>query len=195
MLRKLTRKRVLLALCAIAAFAIVGAAFAYLTTDGSGSGNAAVISSTDNAGKWTVSVTPDSTHPLLPGSGTASLPFTITNASSGNEGLTNVTVALATTTDSLDSTKQDIEDANGNAVTGCYASWFNVDGASGSQSDSSAPVYSSASTQDSSTQLTLPRDLASGDVVYGTATITMSDVNANQDACEGHTPKLTVSAS
>jgi hypothetical protein len=189
MFRRFTKKRVAILGVALGALALAVGAYAYLTTNGSGSGNATVISSTANANQWTVAVTPDSTHALLPNSGTASLPFSITNASSGNEGLTNVTVSLAT---SGSGSSAVIEDSNGTPVAGCLASWFNVDGTSGSQTDSNASVYTA---QNSGTLVTLPDDLASGGVVYGTATITMSDVNSSQDACEAHTPKLTVSAS
>jgi hypothetical protein len=192
MFRRFTKKRVAILGVALGALALAVGAYAYLTTNGSGSGNATVISSTANAGKWTVAVTPDSTDALLPNSGTASLPFSITNASSGNEGLTNVNVSLAT---SGSGSSAVIEDSTGTPVAGCLASWFNVDGTSGSQTDTNAPVYTSSATQNSTTLVTLPDDLASGGVVYGTATITMSDFPVSQDACEGHTPKLTVSAS
>jgi hypothetical protein len=70
---------------------IAGGAFAYFTSTGSGSGNASVGSSTN----WTVVVTSDTSNALLPGTGSETLSYTITNAGTGAQALNSVTATVA----------------------------------------------------------------------------------------------------
>ena len=93
----------------------------------------------------------------------------MTNGSDGRQQLTAAAVALAAdgTGNVLDSASSDA------AVPGCLATWFSVDNAA-------APV--------------VPVTLAGGDSVTGSATVTLTDPGANQDACQGVSPKLNISA-
>lgn len=67
-----------------------GIAAAYFTSTGAGSGSASVGS----ASNWTVAVTSDTSNALLPGSGSETLSYTITNASAGAQALTGVTATV-----------------------------------------------------------------------------------------------------
>src|SRR5947209_15645250 len=90
MFRRFTRKRALVALAAVAALAIAGAAFAYFTSSGSGTGHGTVGSST----QFAVTVNDATGGPLLPGAGTESLAYTITNPSSGTQKLSATSAAV-----------------------------------------------------------------------------------------------------
>jgi hypothetical protein len=112
MLRKLTKKRYL-ALTIVAVLAITGAAIAYFSSTGSGTGQASV--GTSHALSVSFGTT---TGTMYPGTGTSTVPYTVTNpAGSGVQNLSATSVAMAS-------------DSNGNildhgtAVSGCLASWF-----------------------------------------------------------------------
>lgn len=88
-----------------------GAAFAYFTSSGSGTGQATVGSATT----WTVTAgAPSGT--MLPGSGTTTIVFTVQNASTGNQKDNGDSVAMATSGSDVTS--------HGKDVSGCLASWF-----------------------------------------------------------------------
>jgi hypothetical protein len=157
---KFTKKRAIATLIAIGALVVAGGAFAYFTASGSGTGQAAVGS----ASPWTVAFQ-TTTGTMYPGAGTATLPYTITNAGSGNQ-------KLATTAASVNADVNGNVTSHGTAVTGCLASWFTA-----------------ANTPPSAA------DLAAGAHTTGSVAVTMADANANQNACQGVTPDITVSAS
>jgi hypothetical protein len=93
-MKKFTFKKKMIAGAAAAALVLGagGAAFAYFTSTGAGSGNASVGSATN----WTVSVTSDTSNTLYPGSGTETLSYTITNASTtAAQALNAVTATVA----------------------------------------------------------------------------------------------------
>ncbi len=162
MLRRFTKKRTFVALGAVAALAIAGAAYAYFSSSGSGTGHGTVGSST----AFAVSVNDATGGPLLPGSGSESLAYTITNGSSGTQNLSATAVAVHADTNGY------ITD-HGTSVTGCKASWF-------SASDN-PPTYG---------------PLAGGAHVNGSVTLTMPDnTTDNQDSCQGTHPDVTVNAS
>jgi hypothetical protein len=81
-----------------------GAAFAYFTSTGNATGDASVGSATP----WTVNVASDTSNALLPGSGTETLTYTITNASSGTQELNGVAVSVG----------------NSGPAGACLGSWF-----------------------------------------------------------------------
>jgi hypothetical protein len=109
----LKSRRVLIGLGAIVSLALAGAAIAYFTSTGSGTGTASV----GNASNWTVNVATPSGGPLYPGAGSQTFQYTVTNAGSGHQQLN----ATATSVPG---------DANGDILTsgapqaGCKAIWF-----------------------------------------------------------------------
>jgi hypothetical protein len=113
MLRKFTRKRALLAFSVVAVLATAGAALAFFTSSGSGTGSASVGSST----AFTVAVSPATGGPLYPGSGSESLAYTVTNPSTGVQNL-NATTAVV-----LSDSGHNIL-SGGVAVSGCLAADF-----------------------------------------------------------------------
>jgi hypothetical protein len=75
MLRRVTKKRTLAALSVVAVLVGAGAAIAYFTSSGSGTGQASVGSST----AFTVNVAAATGGPLYPGSGSENLSYTVHN--------------------------------------------------------------------------------------------------------------------
>jgi hypothetical protein len=154
-----TRKRIIIA--GVAAGAVVlgtgGAAYAYFTTSGNGTGNATVASA---AGAWSVTGGSGTTA-LTPG-GSENLIFTVTNSGSQVVNLGQVAASIpATGGDVLKN------DGSGHWVeaTGCDASWFQtgtivVDGG-------------------------LNQSIAVGGHTTVTVPVAMSNPATNQDACQG----------
>lgn len=141
-------------------------AYAYFTGIGTGTGSATVGSASD----WDVSGVSTSGGPLLPGSGSATVSYTITNTSNGQQQLTRVTV---TVTDDGNGNVLDTSN-NNTAVPGCSANWFTVD-------NTGAP--------------TTPTNLAGGGSVNGSAIVRLTDSGSNQDPCQNVVPQLTIRAS
>lgn len=109
---KLTKKRTIIAISAIAVLVVAGSAFAYFTSTGNGTGQATVGS----ASSWTV--TPAAaTGTMYPGSGTSSFDYTVTNASTGHQKLATTTSVVLT------DGSGNITD-HGTVVPGCLATWF-----------------------------------------------------------------------
>jgi archaellum component FlaG (FlaF/FlaG flagellin family) len=113
MFRRFTRKRAVVALGVVAALAITGAAIAYFTSSGSGSGQASV----GTASAFSVTVSAPTGGPLLPGSGAENLAYTVKNTGSGTQNLSTSSAKVA------QDTNGDIT-ASGASVAGCKASWF-----------------------------------------------------------------------
>jgi hypothetical protein len=102
---KFTLRKKVAAVVAVAGLVGAGtAAFAFFSANGSGSGNASVGSSTP----WTVSVSNDTSNALLPGSGSETLNYTVTNGNAGNQAINTLSAVV------------------GNSGTGgaCLGSWF-----------------------------------------------------------------------
>ena len=160
MFSSMSKKHKLVTLGVIAALATTGVAFAYFTSTGSGTGSATVGSSTAlTVAFGTVTGT------MYPGSGSSTLPYTITNPSAGHQNL------AATTATVVNDGAGNIKDANV-AVPGCLATWFTV--------TNSGPA---------------PVDLAGGASTTGSVAVTMANAASNQDACQTHHPDITVNAS
>ncbi|HET9720568.1 MAG TPA: hypothetical protein VFP55_10855, partial [Solirubrobacteraceae bacterium] len=93
-----TKKRSLVALVAVAALAIAGGAFAYFSSAGTGTGSATVGSSTPfDVGQNGATTGP----PLVPeaqgGPNVDTIPYTVTNPSTGSQYLNQVIVSIPST--------------------------------------------------------------------------------------------------
>lgn len=159
-----TRRRIAIV---VGASAIVlvggGAAFAYFTASGSGTGSATVGST----GAWAVSEAGTSGGPIYPGSGSEVITFNVQNTGTGDQ-----QYASASPLVNADG-GGNIQTGNSNtSVTGCSASWF------------TASVTSDPS---------LTKNVAGGATVQVQVTVTMpSDSANNQDNCEGQSPNVTL---
>jgi hypothetical protein len=112
MLRRILKKRAVVALSVVAVLAVAGAAIAFFSSTGSGTGQASVGAST----AFTIAVSSDTTGTLYPGSGTETLTYKVHNPSAGNQNLSATTAAVA-------SSGGDITQG-GVAVSGCLAADF-----------------------------------------------------------------------
>jgi hypothetical protein len=171
----ITRSKIVVALGTLGALAVGAIAVAYFTgADGSGTGSAAVGSST----AWSVSVNsgsatfaPSGYTAIYPGSGTQTIPFTVTNNGKGAQNLKSLSYVIKN-----DGASPAIaETSTGTVITGCQASWFAAGANSGNGS--------------------LPSDLAAAGAYSGKVDVTMSDSGGNQDACQGASPGVVVTAS
>jgi hypothetical protein len=157
---KFTKKRLIATVTVIGALVVAAGAFAYFTASGSGTGQATVGSSSP----WGVSFG-TTTGTMYPGAGTATVPYTITNAGNGNQ-------KLATTTAVVAADGSGNVTSHGTSVSGCLATWFTA--------VNTAPTAV---------------DLAAGGHTTGSVAVTMADASVSQNACQGVTPDVTVSAS
>jgi len=137
-------------------------AFAYFTSTGTGTGNGTVGS----ASNWTVTAAAPTGGPLLPGSGTETVTYTVKNVSAGHQELNTTTAALTTDGTGI------FDTISNKYVDTCLASWFTV-----------------TNTPPAAT------DVAGGNSVGGSLTITMTDAAANQNPCQGLSPQVTINAS
>lgn len=139
-------------------------AYAYFTSGGTGTGNATVGTASD----FEIEADPPTGPALLPGAGTQTLNYTVTNVGDGQQQLTSVVVTV-----SDDGSGNVLNTAAANAaVPGCLVSWFTVD-------NTGAPAATT---------------LASGAAATGSATLTMPNAAVNQDPCQGVSPQLTITA-
>jgi hypothetical protein len=110
----------------VAILVVAGAAVAYFTSSGSGTGNATVGSSSHYA----VTTDAPTGGSLYPGSGIDTVGYHVKNTSAGAQSVSSITAALTT-------------DANGGVydttssafVDGCKASWFTVTNSPGTLPD------------------------------------------------------------
>jgi hypothetical protein len=116
------------------------------------------------ASNWTVTAgSPSGT--MYPGQGSTTIVFTVQNAGTGNQQDNGDSVAVA-------------HDGSGNvtshgtAVPGCLATWFTAS----KGTDNAQGV-----------------DFTPSESQTVTVTVTMSDANVSQDACQGVTPDITLS--
>jgi hypothetical protein len=174
-MRRFTSKRFIGALSVIAVLAAAGAAIAFFTSSGTGSGSATVGTST----AWTVGQTGTTGPALLPDPaiGTGNIQtksYQVTNPSSGSQNLKQVVVSIANGNGSGWSSPAD------NTKPACTAADFSVGG---------QPVGQSW------TDTSLSGDYTAGSSQSGTATVQMIDNGANQDNCQGVTVPLYFQAS
>lgn len=116
MLRRFTKKRVILALGVVAALVVAGAAVAFFTSTGTGTGSAQVGS----AAHWTMTPSAATGGPMFPGSGTSTIAYTVKNPGADNRHLNGTSAAVAN--DGATPDANIVE--NGSPVAGCHASWF-----------------------------------------------------------------------
>jgi hypothetical protein len=165
MFSKLLRKKRVLVGLSVAMLAVAGAAFAYFTSTGSGTGNATV----GNASNYTVTVGAPSGGELYPGSGTDTVKYSVKNNSAGHQNLATTTAALTT-----DGGGGVFDTTTSKFVDGCKASWFAVTNSSPSLPQDLA---------------------GGAEYTEGSATIVLKNEAENQNACQGLTPQVTVEAS
>jgi hypothetical protein len=131
MFRKIGRKRGVAALSVIAVLALAGGAFAYFSSNGSGTGSATVGTATN------FTVTPAAAvGSMYPGGGSSTFSYVVNNPSSGAQYLTGTTAVVA-------SSGGNIVDG-GSAVTGCSAAWFTASNTSPSAQDLAGSTSSSS---------------------------------------------------
>jgi hypothetical protein len=175
-MRRFTRKRFLGALSVIAVLAAAGAAIAYFTSSGSGTGTASV----GNSSNFIVS---DTSTPvtLYPGTGSFGIAGTINNPGSANQGLGTLTVTINAPTGMTNP---------GDASHPCSASDFALTGTGGSGwvvaagGDSATYTYSSGNELNHGATVGFPAGLS----------VSMVDHNYDQDNCQGATVNWTDSA-
>ena len=168
------------AMLAVGAVVTAGsvAAYAYFSSGGSGTastdvGSAAAFTVTGPSG----SGAPTSSGTMLPGSGSATVSFKVTNPSTGHQAVSGVSASIL-----ADTGGNILEGAT--AVTGCLASWFSAATPSLLASDGSTAIT------------TFPYDLAGSGTFTGTTVVTMPNgLDALQDACQGHHPTVKVTVS
>jgi hypothetical protein len=158
------------------ALGAAGAAFAYFTSTGSGSGTA----TTGSATNWTVAVSGDNTSKdLVPvetiGTGPSDTEsYTVTNASAGTQYLTQAVISISS-----------VDNGSVSGPNNCAASDFSLGGNPVGNSYTQSIGVDEAGTQDSG-----------GPGVYdGTVSLQLVDNGTDQDACQGATVHLSVSAS
>ena len=117
-----------------------------------------------SAENWTVTPSGATGGPMFPGSGTSNIAYTIKNPGSDSRHLGSTSAAVASLNNDITS--------NGTEVTGCLASWF------------AATMHTDPA----------PADVAGGATVDGSVDVTMTDTGVSQDACQGKTPDITISA-
>jgi hypothetical protein len=109
--RFMSKKVVAIGLAAGITLGLGGAAFAYFTAAGTGTGNAAVGAT----GTWGITAAP-AVGAMYPGQGSSAVTFTITNDGSGNQALHGLTATVP-------AINGDVTVA-GAEIVGCSASWF-----------------------------------------------------------------------
>jgi hypothetical protein len=145
-----------------------GAALAYFTTSGSGTGNGKVGSST----AFAVTVAGYTGGPIYPGSGSENATYTVTNPGPADQLLTSTSAALTT-----DVGGGVYDTTTAAFVDGCKASWFTVTNHQPTTPAEPATLHASGTATGGSVDLSMP-----------------SNSTDNQNACEGLTPQITVSA-
>jgi hypothetical protein len=113
------KRRLVATLGVAGSLALAVGAYAYFTSNGSGTGPATVGA----ASNWTVTVAAATGGPLYPGAGSQSLAYTVTNPSSGHQQLSSTTAEVVATAGGW------IKSA-GVEVPGCAASGFTAENTS-----------------------------------------------------------------
>ena len=175
-MRIITKKRVAALGVVVLVLGGAAAAFAYFTSTGSANSTGSVGSATN----WSVTATggsgtPTASGTMYPGVGTSTLGFRVTNAGTGHQAINSVTVTVP-----ADGSGNAL-DSSGTAISGCLASWFSVGSSSFLASDGTTVVT-----------LSSPHDLAGAGYITGSTAITMTNAAVAQDACQGKSPRYTV---
>ena len=185
-MRLLRHKRVLVAVT-VAGLMLAGAgsAWAYFTTNGTGTGSVPV----GNSSALTVSVGAATGGAMLPaaiGDSNAvvdTVPFTVLNTAEGDQSFSTLTLEVT----------PGYTHTDGAGDPPCTASDFSIDGSDVGTAVTVSGLETLLPNSDG-THVT-PAPAANGDTYYGSLTIQLVENGANQDSCEGQTIPLTVAAS
>ena len=167
----MSKKVVAIGLAAGITLGLGGAAFAYFTASGSGTGAAAVGDA--SSATWGITQTAE-LGTMYPGQGSSAITYTITNDGSGNQALEATSLAASVNSDLSGPSAGDVM-SNGSAVNGCLASWF-------------TPAIGAPS-------ISYGTSIAPGAAETVIVTVTMSDAASSQDACQGVSPVVSLAAS
>lgn len=161
-----TRKR-LVALSTVGVLLVAGAAIAYFTASGSGSGSATVGTST------ALTLYGSTSGSLYPGA-SATVSFTADNPSGGKEQVGTIQLVSI------------------KACTGSGSSWNGTACSNGGTRQTSCEDFSTGATNDTSKDYWMPDVAANQEVAAGngktitaTGTLTMNDLSTSQDLCQG----------
>jgi hypothetical protein len=186
-----TKKRIVAAGLAVGlTLGVAGAAFAYWTSSGQGTGSA----TTGHSTAFTVSSTADTSADLVPNTGilTATTPgkgvvdnvaYTVTNNSTGSVNLSQITIQVAGSTGTSPAATPTVFSVTSGGNPACTASDFSVGGAL------------VGATFTDIVSLPKPVDLAAGATFDGSVSLQMVDNTFNQDSCQSITVPLFISAS
>jgi hypothetical protein len=164
-----------------------GAAYAYFTSSGQGTGSAVVGSSST----FTVSSTADVAADLVPnttiGTGVIdTVSYTVTNPSSGNQNLANVVISIGTSSGTSPNTTEGNWTRTVAANPACTSASFSVGG----------QAVGDGVTAGSGSFTVHPNvDLTPGQVYSGSVTLQLIDNSGNQNSCQGATVPLYLAAS
>jgi len=161
MKRFMNKKVVAIGLAAGLTLGAAGAAFAYFTSTGSGTGQGSV----GTASTWGVTAGAVQGGPIYPNAGSETITYTIKNNSSGAQ-------ALDTAVASVNADSNGYVTNQGVSVTGCKASWFTAVAA--------APASGFGD----------GNSIAGGTTTTDVVTVTMQDSGTNQNLCELATPDI-----
>lgn len=177
-------KRKIVAVSAAAAVVLgtgIGA-LAYFTSTGQGSGTASIGTST----AWAVAQGTVTGGPLTPGGPTESIAYTVTNNSTGNQQLHQVTIQVATSTGTSPAATPGTY-SHGTGTPACTKNDFTVGSAA----------------QGATETQTIDLNLAPNAIYHGTVVVAMTnhtdtvagDGLGNQDNCKNENPPLFYAAS
>jgi hypothetical protein len=168
MKRFMNKKVVAIGLAAGITLGGAGAAFAFFSAQGNGSGTGL----TGNDTAWTVNSPTPTGGPLYPDQGSETFAFTVTNNSNGSQGLNAVTATVAPH----------------NAA--CDASWYDV------SIDSAAATATTQTETYGGVATPAPVNIQKGDSQAVSVVLTLVNTpKVDQSACEGDTPVVTLAAS
>ena len=115
---------------------------------------------------------------LLPGTGTSTLTYRITNQSAASQQVTAVAVSVP-----ADGSGNVFDTVTSGYKVGCLAAWFTPDNAGTTFKDNA------------NTATTIPKTLLQNGYITGTTSVTMGEPGVNQDACKLVSPRLIVTVS
>jgi len=162
-----SKKFITLVVGIAAAAALAVGAYAYFTSTGTGSDTVTAGSSTT----WQVTTGTHSGGPLTPGGGSGTwvtIPYTVTNNSTGYQKLQSVAISVA-----------NADGTTWSSVVGCTKADFTVDAAAAGATATDTPNV----------------DLAPNGTYTGSITLKMVDSGSNQDGCKNAIVPLYLSAS
>jgi hypothetical protein len=175
MLRRLSKKHIAV-LTTVAVIGVAGAAFAYFTSTGTGSGSATVGTASN------LTVTGTSATTLYPGTN-STVSFTVNNPSSGHERLGSITLTAV------------------HACTGASSTWTGSACSNSGTEQTSCESFdtsaSSATDNFSMPVVAVNTDFGpgNGQSISQTGTLAMNDLSSSQNSCQGASLTLSFTTS